>query len=279
MSNLNPFVPKGSLLEQQSQRRSRLKLAVFCVVAIGTLGLVAMLIQGCTRKTPDDNPLPNVDTNPPPTLVDTNAPVNPPMDTNGPSMTSSNVPAPLPLPAPQPLPATDVPVPATGGTEYVVVAGDTLGKIAKKNHVTLKDLQTANPGVDSKHLKVKQKLTIPAGGSAVAPATSAVSADAGASDETGSATTYTVKSGDNLHKIATKFHVSIKTLQAANHLSTTSIKVGQKLKIPAKTHKAKAVETAPVAPVEPITAPPVSTAPPVTAPAAPAPATTVPNSN
>ena len=66
MSNPNPFVPKGSLLDQQSQRRSRLKLAVFCVLAISVTGLVAMLIQGCKRTPPDDN-----SNNP--TLTDTNA--------------------------------------------------------------------------------------------------------------------------------------------------------------------------------------------------------------
>ena len=56
MNNPNPFVPKGSLLEQQSQRRSRLKLAVFCVLAVSVTGLVAMLIQGCKREKPPENP-------------------------------------------------------------------------------------------------------------------------------------------------------------------------------------------------------------------------------
>jgi len=44
MNNPNPFVPKGSILEQQSKRRSRFKLAVFCVVAVSVTGLTAMLI-------------------------------------------------------------------------------------------------------------------------------------------------------------------------------------------------------------------------------------------
>jgi hypothetical protein len=64
MNNPNPFVPKGSLLEQQSQRRSRLKLAVFCVLAVSVTGLVAMLIQGCKREKPSDELNPQaVDTN------------------------------------------------------------------------------------------------------------------------------------------------------------------------------------------------------------------------
>src|ERR1700690_2147863 len=74
MNNPNPFVPKGSLLEQQNQRRSRLKLAVFCVLAVSVTGLVAMLIQGCKREKPDEtlNP-PVMDTNTPP-VMDTNLP-------------------------------------------------------------------------------------------------------------------------------------------------------------------------------------------------------------
>jgi len=44
---------------------------------------------------------------------------------------------------------------------YVVAAGDSLGKIAKKFAVSLSDLQAANPGVESKKLKVGQKIKIP----------------------------------------------------------------------------------------------------------------------
>ena len=76
MSNPNPFVPKGSLLEQQSKRRSHLKIAVSCVLAVGIVGLVAMLIQGCKRDTSNDNPLPTdqtTDTNQTATSQDTKA--------------------------------------------------------------------------------------------------------------------------------------------------------------------------------------------------------------
>jgi len=50
-----------------------------------------------------------------------------------------------------------------------------------------------------------------------------------------SSTTYTVKSGDSLSKIAHHFGVSIKALKEANNMSDKSvIRVGEKLKIPAK---------------------------------------------
>jgi LysM repeat protein len=47
---------------------------------------------------------------------------------------------------------------AAGPGEYSVVAGDNLGKIAKKVGITLKALSDLNPGVDSNKLRIGQKL-------------------------------------------------------------------------------------------------------------------------
>jgi LysM repeat protein len=254
MNNPNPFVPKGSLLAQQSQRRSRLKLAVFCVLAVSVTGLVAVLIQGCKREKPQD------ELNPP--TVDTNAVA---MDTNLPPMDASNPPVVIPPVATNPpvvLPPVE-PAAQAGGADYVVVKGDSLAKIAKKNGVTLKALQSANPGVVPTKLKVGQKLTIPAGGKASAES-AAPSVVAGG--DTGTAS-YTVKSGDTLTKIAKAHGTTVKAIEAANGLSTTKIKVGQKLKIPSKAEAA-----APAAPAVDNT--PTPALPPVSipAPTAPAPA-------
>jgi LysM repeat protein len=255
MTNPNPFLPKGSLLEQQSLRRSRLKIGVSCVLAVSVIGLVGMLIQGCKREKPDAdlNPPPAVDTNAfaldntnPPPVVDTNAPVIPPPVT-------TNLPAPMPVPPPV------VENPPPTGADYTVAKGDSLAKIAKKNGVSLKALEAANPGVVPTKLKVGQKLTIPAGGATTAGATGSTVAtsDAGTAN-------YTVKSGDTLTKIAKAHGVKVKAIQAANNLTTTKIKVGQKLIIPAK-----ADVTASVAPtVDSTPAPPVPMTP---APSAPAP--------
>ncbi len=274
MSNPNPFVPKGSLLEQQSKRRSHMKIGVSCVLAVGIVGLVAMLIQGCKRNDGSGDTT-TADNNPPPAMQDTNS--NPPIDTNAPPLNGpvgSNeapvtagspvvTPVPTPAPTPAPIPAE---VPATApaaGSEYVVVAGDTLGKIAKKNGVSLHALMAANPDVNPKHLRVKQKLVIPAGGSSTGAVAPMASGDNSSVAEAGSGTTYTVKSGDTLHKIAKRFGTSVKAIESENSLSTAKIKVGQKLKIPGK---AESAAPAPAAP-EPL-------APVVPAPAAPAPATT-----
>ena len=257
MNNPNPFVPKGSLLEQQSARRSRLKLAVFCVLAVSVTGLVAMLIQGCKREKPSDETLT------PPSL-DTNSIA---MDTNSLANSISNPPVMVP-PAPTNPPVILPPVapveplaPAVGGSEYVVAKGDSLAKIAKKNGVTLKALQAANPGVVPTKLKVGQKLTIPAGGKSADVAAPSVAAGG----DTGGAS-YTVKSGDTLTKIAKKNGTTAKAIQAANGLTTTKIKVGQKLKIPSK---AEAV--APAAPAPVVETAPAPALPPISVPA-PAPA-------
>lgn len=49
--------------------------------------------------------------------------------------------------------------------------------------------------------------------------------------ESASAATYTVQSGDSLWKIATQHGISYQTLMNANHLSSSTIYVGQKLTI------------------------------------------------
>ncbi len=271
MNNPNPFVPKGSLLEQQSHRRSRLKLGVFCVLAVTVTGLVAALIQGCKREKPSEdlNPpsldasMTNTDigtTNPPLNEV-SNPPVTvPPIASNPPPVIPQSIVAP---------PITPVqPVMQTAGSEYVIVKGDTLAKIAKKNGVTLKALQAANPGVIPTKLKVGQKLMLPATGNVSADN---LASTVGSGDTGG--VSYTVKSGDTLTKIAKKNGTTVKAIETANGLSTTKIKVGQKLKIPAKGEAAASV---PLAPAPVVDATPAPALPPVSTPAptsaAPAPA-------
>ena len=259
MTNPNPFVPKGSLLEQQSQRRSRLKLAVSCVLVVSITGLVAML--GCKREQPPvDNPSPLDNPTNNLSLDNTNL-VTPP--------TNTVVPPLPPLPPPTntvvpPLPPVPNAGETAGATEYLVQAGDSFSKLSKKFNVSVHAIEAANPGVDSKKLKIKQKLNIPAGGKTGAGGLAPVATAGGVPDADGES--YTVKSGDTLEKLHKKFGVSVKAIQAANSLTTTKIRVGQKLKLPAK---------AEAAPVAPATVPPVDTAPlpsvtPASAPSAPA---------
>ena len=277
MNNPNPFVPQGSLLEQQSLRRSRLKLAVFCGLTVSVAGLVVMLIQGCKREQPAADagtPPPDLNSN---VLPAANLAPTPP-DTNVALAPSNAAPITPPIPTPAPAPSSTLPPIAAApaaGTDYLVQPGDTLAKIAKNQGVSLKALEAANPGVDSRKLKVKQKLTIPAKAADAtgAATTPAAAPAAGATDAGGES--YAVKSGDTLSKIAKHHGVSLKALRAANPkiASTDHIHVGDKLVIPAKTEAATPTPTDTAA-AAPATAPATTPAPvaPATTPA-PTPAT------
>jgi len=216
-----------------------MKLGVLCVLVVGVAGLTAMLIQGCKREQVGEQTPP----------VETNAVAV--VDTNAPSVEASNPPVAVP---PVVAPA---PVPEVAGTEYVVVKGDSLAKIAKKNGVTLSALKAANPGVEPTKLKVGQKLSIPASaGGQAAPAMAGGQASTGVS--TGGEA-YTVKSGDTLTKIAKAHGTTVKAIKAASNLNTDHIKVGQKLTIPAKAEAA--APAPPPAPVAPAPTPAASTTP------------------
>ncbi|AMW98101.1 C40 family peptidase [Rummeliibacillus stabekisii] len=54
--------------------------------------------------------------------------------------------------------------------------------------------------------------------------------------------TYKVKSGDTLSKIGSKYHISYKTIMKLNHMKSTKIYVGQKLKVKKTKAKKKATK-------------------------------------
>jgi len=257
MNNPNPFVPQGSLLEQQSKRRSRLKLGVLCVLAVGIAGLAGMLIQGCKREESDNTPPPDTntvatpDTNMTPTVEASNLPPSGMAPPSGPTTTVAPPPPPPPTP---PAPPTE--------TEYVVVKGDYYAKIAKQYGIGVKALEEANPNIPATKLKVGQKLVIPAGASTTGANAAGETAN-GVADANGEET-YVVKSGDTLSHLAKHYGVTVKAIQAENNLTTTRINVGQKLKIPAKPEAGPAPVNAPPATATPEPAP---MAPPASAPA------------
>jgi peptidoglycan endopeptidase LytF len=247
MNNQSPLIPQGSMLEQKNRGRARVKIAVFFVLAVHGVGLMALLMQGCGQSKEPGTPSEATTSNLPPSFVEE---TNPPIPTSNPPV-AVTPPAVVETPIPPEVPA--------GATEYAIAKGDSFSTIAPKFHVTAKAIADANPGVDSKKLQIGQKIHIPAPTAPAAPA-----ATSSAPNETpvaGGEQTYTVKSGDNLTKIATQFGITVRALRSANSLRTDSIKVGQKLKIPAKT-------SAP-APVPPATTEPATTIPPVSTPTTP----------
>jgi LysM repeat protein len=246
MNNHNPLIPQGSAMEQKNKGRARVKIAVFFVLAVHGVGLMALLMQGCGQSKESVPPPETAFTNPPPAFAE---PVSPPATPSTPPVVATT-------PAAPETTAPSQPVAPAGATEYTIVKGDYLEKIAKHFQVPVKAIQDANPGIQPTKLKVGQKIQIPG------PATMAAPAPAGvASAETmslGAEQIYTVKSGDNLTKIAAQFGTTVKAVRAANGLKTDSIKVGQKLRIPAK---ASTPAPVPVAPAErmPTTPPPPTT--------------------
>jgi len=131
-----------------------------------------------------------------------------------------------------------VPVtPVATSSDYIVVKGDSFYTIGKAHGISIKAIQEANPGVDSAKLKIGQPLKLPAPSSAPASTATTVMA-------TTTGDTYTVKSGDTLTSIAKAHNITLKELRAANNLTTDRIKVGDKLKIPAKAPGAMITPTA-----------------------------------
>jgi len=218
MNNQSPFLPQSSPTEQKNQARARVKIAVFFVLAVNCIGLMALLMQGCRQEKPATEAEVATNQAPPEAVATT--------DTNTPAATATNTATPVvetPTTTPPPT------LPTATESEYTIASGDTLGAIAKKNHVTLPALEAANPGIEPTKLKIGQKIHIPA------PTTTMVASAAGATaDSANGEHVYTVKSGDTLSKIAGQTGASVRAIRSENNLKTDKIVVGQKLKIPAK---------------------------------------------
>jgi LysM repeat protein len=149
-------------------------------------------------------------------------------DTNVITATDTNTVSPTPSPIVEPTPP---PQPEATASEYTIQKGDTYSTIAPKFHISVAALKAANPTVDPAKLQIGKKINIPVAASA---ATTPAPAGGTVVDVASGMTTYTVKSGDTLGKLATEFHTTVKAIQSANGLTDTKIKVGQKLKIPTK---------------------------------------------
>jgi murein DD-endopeptidase MepM/ murein hydrolase activator NlpD len=119
----------------------------------------------------------------------------------------------------------------SGGTWYRVRQGDTLEKIARRNGTTVKRLCQLNGIKQNKILHPGDKLKV--SGSAASSKGSTAKADSGKNKtKGGNASSYTVRKGDTLSKIASKNGISVKELCRLNGIQETStLRIGQKLKL------------------------------------------------
>jgi len=156
------------------------------------------------------------------------------------------------------------------GTAYVVKSGDSLGSIAYRHGVKVAAIRSAN-NLTSDKLSINQKLTIPAGtkkpatdvkvdepkvetvvtppvepvtpppvepvapppvdtNTTVAPVTPTAPV---APVTPASTQTYTVKEGEDLYAVAIRWGVSPSDLKTLNNLTSTDLKAGMVLQIPA----------------------------------------------
>jgi LysM repeat protein len=223
MKGPSPLVPQGSF-ESQAGRKPHVRIAVYTILAVHVVVLGGLLILGCKRE--DKDAASQVSTNdlgavqpftnaPEPLAGTTNLPATP----INPVTPTALVPT-----VPSNPPIAEVP-PAAAVTEHKIQQGESFSTLASHYGVSVKTIQAANPGVYSTKLMIGQVLNLPPKVTAAANTTGAT-APADATD------TYTVKSGDSLSKIATSHGTTVKELQKLNNLTTTQIKVGQKLKLP-----------------------------------------------
>jgi len=108
---------------------------------------------------------------------------------------------------------------STAASKYTVRKGDTLSTIASRYGVSTSDLQKWNGISNPSSIYAGQVLVVKGG-----------SASSGGSSSSGW-TSYTVKSGDSLGAIASRYHCSVTELKSWNGLKSTVIQPGQKLKI------------------------------------------------
>ena len=99
--------------------------------------------------------------------------------------------------------------------EYVVEKGDTLYKIAQKFGTTVDNLKSIN-NLTTDSLAIGQILKVPTENASI------------------DTNTYTVKSGDTLYSIASKYNTTVDEIKSLNDLTSNTLSVGQVLKVPSQ---------------------------------------------
>ena len=129
-----------------------------------------------------------------------------------------------------------------GGT-YQVRWGDTLSGIARRHRVSLASFMKVNQMSTTSLITPGMQLSLPSGATSTSPSPAATSPK----PSSHSSATHTVRAGDTLSGIASRYRVSLASFIKVNQMSTTSlIMPGMQLSLPSG-----ATETSAVGPSEP----------------------------
>lgn len=114
---------------------------------------------------------------------------------------------------------------------YTVEKGDNLWSIAKRYNVSLNELYAANGLNKNSVLRIGQQIQVPVEGGTASISTVSADTYQPTSFNQGS-TSYTVKRGDTLSKVANQYDTSVRAIKAANSMTSDLIRVGETLVIP-----------------------------------------------
>lgn len=200
-----------------------MKRQVMRVVAGVNLVAGCLLLQGCSTKKADQQPV-------------TALPEEQPVEV-------TQVEPAMPV---EVVPVAELPV-VQATTPYTIKKGDTISSVAYRYYLRWQDVVAVNPGLTPTRLRIGQVIQLPgqvdlgkvravpaSAPRVTAPKTSAPKAAAAA----GATVTYTVVAGDSLSVIAHKHGVKTAAIREANNLTSDRINVGQKLKVPGATKSA-----------------------------------------
>jgi membrane-bound lytic murein transglycosylase D len=123
-------------------------------------------------------------------------------------------------------------------TMHTVKRGESLGMIANKYGITVRELMAANEGLRST-IHPGQTLTVPVPGagnvtiSADSPsrARTAAVASSGSTRAAATSATYRVRSGDSLWEIAKRHNMTVNQLKQMNNLRSNTVRPGQVLRV------------------------------------------------
>jgi LysM repeat protein len=113
---------------------------------------------------------------------------------------------------------------------YTVKPGDTLYSIARKNNISIETLEKDN-ALTSPVLRIGQILRIRLQSGSTQEVEECIGPDYTPPENT-NYINYTVKKGDNLYNLAKKYNTSVSNILGLNNLTSSSLSIGQILKIP-----------------------------------------------